>query len=455
MLNKNAIKEVLDISLPAVGESTLYTFMSIFDTMMIGKYGGSIAVSVVGISNEILNTCVNIFIVVGISIGITSFVSRSIGAKEKSSAQEYASIGFFLGILISIFLCYILFKFSRNILFLAGAKGKILDLSNTFTKITVIAIFFNMITNVINSILRGYGNTYIPFLIAAFITIVKLFLDVILIFGIIVPELGIMGAAIASICSQAAGFIAVLIYFIKESHVKIKLRYIFGLKISKIRNILLLSIPSSMEDAAFGLSRLLCTFIIMHSGNTAFASNQIANTIESISFMPGMGFGVAATTLVGMKVGEKNYKKAREYTYLCAIGAVLMMGFFSAVFLIMPGILVNLFIDEEEKKIIYLASLCLFIGAFEQPSIAISTVFSSALKGAGDAKTPLIVSLMTSWIIRLPLIFYFIHFLRFSVIYVWWVTVIQWGVDAILMFILFEKKLNSRNKLLVSKFIRY
>ncbi|EET87363.1 MATE efflux family protein [Clostridium carboxidivorans P7] len=128
-----------------------------------------------------------------------------------------------------------------------------------------------------------------------------------------------------------------------------------------------------------------------------------------------------------------------------------MMGFFSAVFLVMPGILVNLFIDEGEKKIIYLASLCLFIGAFEQPSIAISTVFSSALKGAGDAKTPLIVSLMTSWIIRLPLIFYFIHFLKLSVIYVWWVTVIQWGVDAILMLILFEKKLNSRNKLFLSK----
>lgn len=447
MLNKNTIKEVLDISLPAVGESTLYTFMSIFDTMMIGKYGGSNAVSAVGISNEILNTCVNIFIVVGISVGITSFVSRSIGAKEKSSAQEYASIGFFLGLLLSFFLCYILFKFSRDILFLAGAKGKVLDLSNSFTKITIIAIFFNMMTNVTNSILRGYGNTYTPFLIAAFITIVKLLLDVMLIFGIIVPELGIIGSAIASVCSQVAGFIAILIYFVKKSYVKIKLKYIFGLKISKMKNILLLSIPSSMEDAAFGLSRLLCTFIIMHSGNIAFASNQIANTVESISFMPGMGFGIAATTLVGIKVGEKNYKKAKEYTYVCALSAVLMMGFFSAVFLVMPGILVNLFINEEEKKIMYLASLCLFIGAFEQPSIAISTVFSSALKGAGDAKTPLIVSLASSWLIRLPLIFYFIRFLKLSVIYVWWVTVIQWGVDAMLMLIFFEKKLNYNSKL--------
>ncbi len=445
MLNKNTIKEVLDIALPAVGESTFYTFMSIFDTMMIGNYGGSTAVNAVGISNEILYTCVNIFIVVGISIGITSFVSRSIGAKRKSLAEEYATIGFFLGFLFSIFICYILFKFSRNILFLAGAKGSVLNLSDNFTKITVAAIFFNMMINVINSILRGYGNTCTPFLLAAFITIVKLLLDVMLIFGINAPELGVIGSAVASVGSQAAGFTVILIYFIRKSYVKIKFKYIFCLKISKMKNILMLSIPSSMEDAAFGLSKLLCTFIIMHSGNIAFASNQIANTIESISFMPGMGFGIAATTLVGIKVGEKNYKKAREYTYACAIGAVLMMGFFSIVFLIMPGLLVNLFINEGEKKIIYLAALCLFIGAFEQPSIAISTVFASALKGAGDAKTPLAISLATSWLIRLPLIFYFIHFLKLSVVYVWWVTVIQWGIDAILMLIYFEKKLGSKS----------
>ncbi len=444
MLNKNTIKEVLDISLPAVGEAIFYTFMSILDTMMIGNYGGSTAVNAVGISNEILYTCMNIFIVVGIAIGITSFVSRSVGARKKSLAEQYASIGFFLGFLFSIIICYILFKFSKNILFLAGARGHILDLSNDFTKITIVAIFFNMMINVINSILRGYGNTYTPFIVAVFVTISKLLLDFILIFGIGVPKLGIIGAAIASVCSQAAGFIIVLVYLIKKSHISIKFKYILCLNPFKIKDILRLSIPSSMEEAAFSVSKLLCTFIIIRAGNIAFAANQIANTIESISFMPGMGFGVAATTLVGIKVGEKNYKKAKEYTYTCAFGAVIMMGFFSIIFLLMPRVLVNLFMDESERKVIYLAALCLFIGAFEQPSIAISTVFASALKGAGDAKTPLMISLATSWIIRFPLILYFIHFLKLSVIYVWWVTVIQWVIDAILMFICFEKKLGTK-----------
>ena len=200
-----------------------------------------------------------------------------------------------------------------------------------------------------------------------------------------------------------------------------------------------------MEEAAFSISRLLCTFIIMRAGTVAFAANQIANTVESVSFMPGMGFGVAATTLVGMKIGEKNYKKAREYTYACAFGAVAMMSVFGIIFLLMPSFLVDLFVGDEEKRVIYLASLCLFIGAFEQPAIAISSVFAGALKGAGDTKSPFIISLATSWIIRLPLILYFVYILKLSVIYVWWVTVFQWGLDAILMFICFEKKIVSRN----------
>lgn len=444
MISKNAVKEVLDISLPAVGEAAIYTLMTMFDTMMIGNYGGNKAVSIVGISNEILYTCLNTFIAIGICIGITSFMSRSIGARKSNVAEEYASIGFILGVFISILVCYFLFKFSAQILHFAGVRGEIAPESNVFIRIAIIAIFFNMLISLISSILRGYGNTYTPFLIAFFIAAVKLILDWILIFGVMVPEMGVIGSAIASVVSQVIGFICIFSYLIFQSKIKIKLRYMLCLSMDKVKRLFILSLPSSMEEAAFCLSRLLCTFIIMRAGTIAFAANQIANTVESVSFMPGMGFGVAATTLVGMKIGEKNLKKAKEYTYVCAFAAVIMMSTFAIVFLIMPGILVDLFVGDEEKRVVYLATLCLFVGAFEQPSIAISSVFAGALKGSGDTKSPFIISLATSWIIRLPLIFYFIYILKLSIIYVWWVTVLQWGIDAILMFMWFERKLHNQ-----------
>ncbi|MDW8800566.1 MATE family efflux transporter [Clostridium sp. A1-XYC3] len=444
MISKKAIKEVLDISLPAVGEATVYTLMSIFDTMMIGNYGGNKALSIVGLSTEILYACVNIFIGAGLCIGIASYVSRSIGAKDTKAAEEYASIGFLSGICLAITICYVLFTFSEQILFLGGARGGILVLGDIFMRITVIAIFFNMMINVISSILRSYGNTYTPFKISVLVTLIKLSLDYILIFGVITPELGILGSAIASVISQFIGFIFIFLYLIFKSKIKVRLKYILSMKMDKVKKLFGLSIPSIMEDGAFSVSRLLCTFIIMRAGTVAFAANQIANTVESISFMPGMGFGVAATTLVGIKIGEKNYKEAKEYTYACALGAVAMMSVFAVIFLLMPSFLVNLFVGEEEIKLIYIASLCLFIGAFEQPTIALSSVFAGALKGSGDTKNPFFISLATSWLIRLPLIFYFIYILKLSIIYVWWVTVIQWGIDAILMFICFERRIEKK-----------
>ena len=443
MLNKNVVKEVLNISIPAIAEAAVYTLMSMFDTMIIGNYGGNKAVSAVGISNEILNTCVVIFITIGLSIGITSFISRSIGARDKKEAEEYASIGFVIGIFLSLILCYGLFIFSRTILQIAGARGGVLELSNAYTRITIIAIFFNMLINIISSILRGYGNTYTPFVASLIVAALKIVFDLALIFGIAAPKMGVIGAAVASVISQFFGFIFLLLYLLIKSKVKIRLRYMIKLHTGKVKNLLFLAIPSSMEEAAFSTSRLLGTFIIMRAGTIPFAANQIANIVESMSFMPGMGFGTAATTLVGMKIGERNYKKAKEYGYACAFGAMIMMGVFGIVFLLMPGFLVDLFVNEDERKVVYLASLCLFIGAFEQPSIALSLVFSGALKGAGDAKSPFIVSLLTSWLIRVPLIFYFIRILKLSIIYVWWITVIQWTVDAILMFIYFEKRLNK------------
>lgn len=445
MLSKNVVKEVLNISIPAIAEAAVYTLMSMFDTMIIGNYGGNKAVSAVGISNEILNTCVLVFITIGLSIGITSFVSRSIGARDKKEAEEYASIGFVIGIFLSFILCYGLFIFSKTILQIAGARGGVLSLSNTYTKITIVAIFFYMLMNIINSILRGYGNTYTPFIASLIVAALNVVFDLVLVFGIAAPKMGVIGAAVASVISHCVGFIFLLLYLLIKSEVKIRLKYMIKLHTGKVKNLLFLAIPSSMEEAAFSTSRLLGTFIIMRAGTIPFAANQIANIVESMSFMPGMGFGTAATTLVGMKIGERNYKKAKEYGYACAFGAVVMMGVFGIVFLLMPGFLVDLFVNEDERKVVYLASLCLFIGAFEQPSIALSLVFAGALKGAGDAKSPFIVSLLTSWLIRVPLIFYFIRILKLSIIYVWWITVIQWTVDAILMFIYFEKRLNKLN----------
>lgn len=442
MFNSKTIKDVLSLALPAVGEMILYMMIWVFDTMMVGKYGGNLAVSTVGLSSEILYTCVNVFISVGISVGIASLVARSIGAKKPDSAEEFATLGLLSGFFIALMLFLCLFVFCRNILTLAGANEKVIYYGVMFIRIASCGIFFNMLMNILNGILRGYGNTKTPLLASVFVNFINITLDWLLIFGHWgFPELGIKGSAIATATAQILGFLFISIYIYKKSEIKPRVKYIKNLKVDKLMVLWKLSIPSSLQQGASDIARLLSAFMIMHLGTVSFAANQITTTIESISFMPGWGFAIAATTLVGIKIGENDIVKAKEYAYTCTALGVILMTFCSLLFLLCPNILINLFINKNEANVIYLGALCLMIASIEQPFMAVSMILGGALKGLGDTKTPFIVSLISSWFIRIPLIIYFIFILKFSVTYVWWITTVQWCFEGITLLILFNSRL--------------
>ncbi|WP_027623595.1 MATE family efflux transporter [Clostridium lundense] len=444
MFNKKLIKEVVSLALPAVGEMILYMMIWVLDTMMVGQYGGQVAVSTVGLSSEIMYTLSNIFIAAGISVGTVSLVSRKLGANEKSVAEEYATMGLLNGSILSLLICITAFTFSPKILYYAGARDQILSQGIIYMRITSIGLFFNMVMNVLNSILRGSKNTRIPLIASAIVNIVNTFLDWALIFGKFgLPELGIRGAAIATALGHISGFIFIVIYTIKFSQVKPRFKYIENLRLNKLKRLLKLSIPSSLQEAAFNLTRLLGTVMIMYLGAVAFAANQITTTIESISFMPGSGFAIAATTLVGHKIGENKLSEAKQYAYTCTILGTIVMLMCGLMFLLFPKFLISLFINKAEIEVIGLGTLCLMIASIEQPAMGISMILGGSLKGAGDTKSPFIVALISNWVIRLPLMLYFIYSLKASVTYVWWITSIQWVIDAIIMITLFRKRFNK------------
>lgn len=443
-LHKETVDDVLKLALPAIGEMVLYMMIGVFDTMMVGKYGGNLAVSSVGLSTEILYTFANILIAVGVSVGITSLVARKIGSKNHELAEEYATLGFCTTMIISLVFCLLILLFSSSILRLAGAEENVINMGSPYMRIASVGLFFNMLMNSLNAMLRGFRNTKTPLYASALVNIINICLDFLLIFGKFgFPELGVRGAAIATSIAQISGFLFICYYVTYKSKIKINLKYIREFKFQMLKDLLNLSVPSSMQEAAFSISRLISNFLIISLGTIQFAANQITTTIESISFMPGWGVALAATTLVGHKVGEKNYEKAKDYAHTSIIlgsGIMLVCSFF---FLIMPKLLINLFITNSEVDVINLGSICLMIASIEQPFMGISMIAGGALKGAGNVKTPFIVSFISSWVLRLPFMIYFVYFLKLSVIYVWIITTIQWVFDGVVIYYLFKKYFNK------------
>lgn len=446
-LHKQTILDVLNLALPAVGENILYMMIGVFDTMMVGKYGGNIAVSSVGLSSEIIYTFSNIFVGVGVSVGITSLVARRVGAKDLKKAEEYATLGFVVAGILALLLSTSLIFFSKNILTFAGADENVVSLGSPYMSIAGIGIFFNMLMNALNATLRAFGNTRTPLIASALVNVTNIFLDWSLIFGRFgLPELGVIGAALATAIAQFLGFVFISLYMYYKSDIKLNFSYLKNVNRDALRHLFKLSGPSSLQEASLNISRLLCNFMIISLGTISFASNQIATTIESISFMPGWGFSVAATTLVGHKIGEKNFDKAKEYAKASIFLGTALMFVCSFLFLFIPNVLIKLFITSSEVEVIKLGTQCLMVAAIEQPVMGLSMVVGGALKGVGDTKTPFMVSFISSWFIRFPLMFYFIYIKKYSVVLVWVITAIQWAFDGIVICYLFNKTLHKKFK---------
>ena len=432
------ILEILRLALPAVGEMILYMMIWVLDTIMIGKHSGQLGVSAVGLSSEVMYTFSNIIVAMGLSISITSIISRAIGGKNYEKARLTSDIALRLGLIFAFLMGGIFFLFPQKILTIVGAEKDILSLATKYMRICSIAVMCNMTTNTFNGIFRGCKNTKTPLYTAIIVNIVNLSLDYILIFGKFgAPELGVVGGAIATVIGNVCGLLFTLSQLKK---IPFKLSPLAPFNKEYFKELVRLTIPSSLQEGAFSINKLINVAIIMTLGSLSFASNQIAITIESISFMPGWGFAIACTSLTGYSIGQKDYVKAKTYINYSIYLASGIMGFFSIIFLIFPEKLISLFIKSSETEVIALGTACLMLASIEQIPIAISMVLGGALKGTGDSKTPFKIVLFTNWVIRLPLVYYFIYLRRSSVTYFWKITALQWIIEAIIIFIVYRHK---------------
>ena len=441
-INWKIFREILYLAIPAVGEMTLYMMIWIFDTMMIGKYGGQLAVSSVGLSTEIIYSFFNIIIAVGVSTALTSLISRAIGSKDYKKAEIIANAGIKIAVVLALIFFSLLFFVPDKILNLAGATKEMLPLATRYAKISSFSFFLLTLSSTTNGIFRGIKDTKTSLYVAGSINIVNLFLDYVLIFGNLgFPEWGITGAAVATV---AGNFIGILLQWSRLKKLPFKISLFSYVSKKDIWEIIRFAVPSGLQEANFSLSRLLGLTFILSLGTTAFAANQIGIAIEAISTMPGWGVAIACTALVGHSIGENKPDKSQEYTLYSTIIASIFMGILACFFFFIPKTLISFFINKQEIDVIRIGAICLQVAAFEQIPIAIVTVLGSYFKGIGNPKTPFYVSFFTNWFLRLPIAFYLISILRLPVYIYWFITTFQWLVESVILYYLYRKNIIKR-----------
>ena len=433
------VKSILILAWPIVIEMGLHTFVWIFDTAMVMRLGAREATAVEFGAIILFNS---LFILGALGIGANSLVARYTGASDMKTAAKTGGQALSISFLITLVFTAISIVGYRYFFSAIINDAITVALAEEYFYYALVSGGFALLPLVVASgIIRGVGNTRVPMIIALIANVYNVIGDYLLIFGHYgFPALGVKGAALATGSAQLIALILSIGYlFLHRGILPFNWQSLFPLDKVVIRKVLKLSIPAGAEELTNSGSRMITAGWITYLGPVAFAANAAAIAAEAFSFMPGQAFAIAATTLVGQRLGAGFVKQARDSGYWAVVLATILMSLFGLFFFFMPYLVMSLF-DPPDPEVLRLGILCLQIAAFEQPFIAISMGFSGALKGLGDTKGPFRIGLYTNLLLRLPLIYAAIYIWQLEIYHIWWITALQYAVSSFFLYMRYRKK---------------
>ncbi|MCQ1529967.1 MATE family efflux transporter [Lutispora saccharofermentans] len=433
--DKKSCITIMALAFPAMIENILQVFIGVADTYFVGKIGTE-AIAGVGVTNLIMNIYIVFFLALG--VGTAAIVSRNIGAGNIENANNAVKQSFIMAFAIGIVFGIINLIFSRNILLFLGAEESVLEYALPYFFSVAVPSVFLCLMMVLSSALRGSGDTKTPMQISIVMNITNIVLDYILIFGIFnFNGLGILGAGIATTISRIIGFMLLMKKINSNNNVKIHMNLMDKWCIDKdiLKSIAEIGLPAAFEKLFMRFGQLIYGGMIVKIGTEAYAAHNIAGTIETFSYLPGMGFGVAAATLVGQKLGANRKDMAQKLgfmSYLLSAGFMMIVG---AVFYLFALPLAKIFSTDQE--VIDMVVKVLRIIALVQPFVCSTLVITSALQGAGDTKFPMCSTLIGIWGFRVLGVYILGLKLKMGLVGVWLAISVDLIIRGIILMIRF------------------
>lgn len=432
--DKESFITIIALALPAMIENILQVFIGVVDTYFIGKIGTE-AIAGVGVTNLIMNIYIAFFIALG--VGTTAIVSRNIGANNTENANDAVKQSVIMALGIGIVFGIINLVFSKKILLLLGAEERVLRYALPYFLSVAVPSVFLCLMMILSSALRGSGDTKTPMKVMIIANIINIILDYILIFGIFnFAGLGILGAGIATTISRVVGVI-LLLQKINSDKTKIHINILDKWNINKdiLKSITRIGLPAAFEKLIMRFGQLVYGGMIIKIGTEAYAAHNIAGTIETFSYLPGMGFGVAAATLVGQSLGAKKKDEAHKIGLMSYFLATVFMILIGVIFYIFAPIFARLF--SEDKEVIDLVVKVLRIIALFQPFLCMTLVITSILQGAGDTKFPMYSTLIGIWGVRVLGVYVLGIKLNMGLVGVWIAYALDLTVRGVILMIRF------------------
>ncbi|WP_282937241.1 MATE family efflux transporter [Paenibacillus sp. RC67] len=407
---------IYNLAGPSLVEMLLINFAQMMNMIMVGRIGAE-AVATVGLTSQPYMLLLVLF--VALNTGTTVIVARAVGSGNMDEANRAAGQAFTLNILLSIIIVALSSLNASWLLQVMGANPDVIAHGLSYAKIIFLSIGFTTISSVLSAILRGAGDTRTPMKINVISNVVAVALGLPLIYGYFgLPAMGVTGAAVASIIAQLISTVWFVSVMISGRYaVRITWKYATRMDKAIMMRVLKIGLPTSGEQLIMRLG--IATFVKISAGlgTVALAANQLVTSVIGLSFMPGMAFAVAASTLVGQALGAQKTGLAETYVWQVRKFGMVVAGVMGLVFMIFAPYILMLY--TKDQSIIDAGTLALRIVGVIQVSQASQFILGGALRGAGDTKYPLYSTLIGVWGIRVVLSLLFVKGFEWGMAGLW------------------------------------
>lgn len=398
ILEKLPVNEALiKLALPSIIAMLVNIVYNLADTFFIGQLNDPNQVAAISVAMPLMMIMTALGGIFG--SGGASYLSRLIGKKDYDSANKTVSNVFFSSIIVSFIISIIMFIFATPILKISGASTNTIDYALSYVKIIITSNVITMINAVMNGLIRAEGATKKSMGGMLIGSVLNIILDPILILGF---NMGVEGAAIATVIGKIASSIYYLTYYLKGKSTAVLSYKNFCFSKQIYIEVFKIGIPASLSQIIMSLSMGFMNNIASNYGDNFLAAMGINLRIISIAFMVLFGLAAGYQPLAGYSYGSKNYKRFFKSTKISMIYASVLAVFFTIIFAVFSKSIIYAFIKDAEVvkhgiKLIRANILVL-------PLMGIQIVMMSAFQALGKGIPSLILSLARQGIFLIPLL---------------------------------------------------
>nr|WP_304610612.1 MATE family efflux transporter [Salarchaeum sp. JOR-1] len=418
------IRPMLALAWPMVVIQLLQVAYNLADTFWLGRLSSN-AVAALSLAFPL------IFFLISVGGGFTAagsiLVAQYTGAKSEESAGKVAAqtMGFVCS-LATVF-GVIGHFITRDMLSLLPADAEtaavVIPLAADYMEVFFLGMPALFGFFVFSSLMRGYGNTRTPMRVMFVSVAINVVLDPFLIFGWwVFPEMGIVGAAVATIFARfVAAIMGAYVLFFTDAGPNVALADFYP-DLGFVSKIVRVGTPSAAEQSTSALAMISLTAMVASFGPAVVAAFGLGNRLVSLVFLPAMGLGRATNTMVGQNLGANQAERAERAVWLAAKVAAAVLFCIAVVAALFPRPIVSVFIEsgvENAEATIAFGSEYVRIRAVEFVFIGVLQVVLGAFRGAGSTKTAMVISMVTLWLGRVATVYLLVFVLDMGATGIW------------------------------------